>query len=505
MVHSSKIELTKSQPNFLDENLETKFIKIHEKAFTAKSRLYNFSVQDIDAAKNVVCNEIKFIKASWPALFGSTTDKIYVHVDLDSFYASVEMLANPELRHVPLGVGSNLMLATCNYEARKYGVRAGMPGYYARNICPGLVIVKTDFKKYNRASEHVMSILSIYDNKIEIYGMDEACLIYDDIKFEKAWKIYEKNEPAEFNFENVAKLTGFIREEVYKQTGLTISAGISVCRGLAKLASDINKPNGQEIIHGEFEKYLADLNIEKINGIGKYTKEMLFKTLEIKTVKDLRNSLHMIYLAFPKGTFRNLVWLSFGLSHFDKAGVIKQLSANKKSQAADYTFTATDNYSDICNILWNLAGKMEKRLGAIKSRGWVATLKIKFEDFRIISRQKKLKAPIYTQQEIYDECFSLITENIKIYKNKYYFDEKIRLLGIRISELVDEKSLDLIYQFRSSNTAQISRECPVCTAQFFCEPNFIYESHVNNCLNEKNKEEKKQKIGLLKYFKKIVQ
>nr|XP_040582497.1 DNA polymerase kappa-like [Lepeophtheirus salmonis] len=191
---------------------------------------------------------------------------VYVHLYLDAFYASVECLYDPSLKDVPLGIRSNLMLATANYHARKYGVHAGMPGYQAKILCPQIKIVKF--------------------------------------------------------------------------TKLTASAGISICRGLAKLSTSINKPNGQFALKSNFSEFLGDKPIKKLNGIGNKTTQFLNRSLNINIINDLKDNLEVLFLTLPYKTFLSFFYYSYGLSSFDFR---KNVDNVVKSVGSSHSFIPTDN------------------------------------------------------------------------------------------------------------------------------------------------------------------
>lgn len=354
--------------NQTDEQFEeNRMFAAQERAEQYKQRLKERE-KEIPHSHIYVDSELQKIKQEWPALYYlEQPKKYYVHMDLDSFYASVEMLLNPEYRNIPLAVGSMNMVAACNYKVREYNVRAGMPGYHAKKLCPHLVLTPCRMERYNYYSEMVMGILSCYDNNIESYGIDECCLVFDEEKLKMAYEFYntdEKNgmlcekdsegnkifEPLEytkFTYNAVAQLIEKIRKIVFKNVKLTVSAGISVCRGMCKFASNINKPDGQKVIDEDFDSYIIDLPVDKLNGIGKMTKLTLLKTFGIKTVRDLRTKYAEVSLVFPTKTFLHLVRISQGLSVFDTEKNKRSQGYEMKSIGNSYTIKRTTDYVDV--------------------------------------------------------------------------------------------------------------------------------------------------------------
>lgn len=160
--------------------------------------------------------------------------RTWMHIDMDMFYAAVEIRDNPSLRNKPVAVGDNTMITTTNYIARKYGVKSAMPGFIGRRLCPHLVFIKPNIPKYRRVSDHFKMILSDYDPKIDGAGLDEANVDLTDYLVEN-------------NLDNDMGriyITSYIRERIFKEMGMTASAGIASNKMLAKICSELNKPNG---------------------------------------------------------------------------------------------------------------------------------------------------------------------------------------------------------------------------------------------------------------------
>ena len=201
-----------------------------------------------------------------------------IHLDMDAFFAAVEMRDNPALRNVPMAVGGSSdrrgVLATSNYEARKFGVRSAMPTAHAMKLCPQLVLVKPNFKKYSEASHLVFEIFEEFSEQVEGLSMDEAFLDVSDSEL----------------FQGSATLMAQeIRKEIFKRTGLTASAGIAPNKLIAKLASDINKPNGIfTVAPHQVESFIAKVPIERIWGVGKVTAKRMHE-LGIKSCLDMQS------------------------------------------------------------------------------------------------------------------------------------------------------------------------------------------------------------------------
>ena len=199
-----------------------------------------------------------------------------IHVDMDAFYASVEQMDNPELQGKPLAVGGDGkrgVVSAASYEARKFGVRSAISGAQARLFCPNLIFVRPRFERYAKISKHIRKIFHDYTDLVEPLSMDEA---YLDVTENK------KGHPS------ATLLAKEIRERIFKEVGLTASAGISINKFIAKVASDYNKPNGQKTVNPEdVLVFLENLDIRKFYGIGKITAEKMFQK-GIFTGKDLK-------------------------------------------------------------------------------------------------------------------------------------------------------------------------------------------------------------------------
>lgn len=495
-----------------EKKQESKIFAVRKKAYNLKERINNTFISE-QGAKIFVKNQITKLKSEWPAIFANKFTEIYVHVDLDSFYASVETISNPSYKNKPLAVGSINMIAACNYKAREYGVRSGMPGYQAKELCPEIVICKTNFDKYNYYSELVMEILSTYDPKIEIYGIDEACLIFTESKYMRACQLLKsdlKNEVDDmnplvcdkFSFESVNYLIQKIRNQIHRKTSLTISAGISVCRGLAKFASKVNKPNGQYTIESDFDKYLLDLQVDEINGIGKFTKELLNKSLDIKYIKDLRSKLYPCSIMFTPKTFDNLLRLSFGLSLFDNRNLIDRIKAKSKSHGIELSIKPITLYSEALFYLWNFSNSLESRISKSKRPGMTVTLSIKYSNFDLITKRRKTTKLFEKATQIFDCCIELLKETFvrNEITGEYIPILPIRMLGLRVSDLVEVENNHKLHVFPSAKIKYKERECVICGAVFINETDFTFQIHVNKCIDiqeQKNKE----KVTLTQLFR----
>ena len=334
-----------------------------------------------------------------------------IHVDMDAFYASVEQKDDPSLQGKPIAVGGSSkrgVVSAASYEARKFGVRSAMSGMLARKLCPDLIFVKPRFDRYGEISQQIRKVFYEYTDLVEPLSLDEA---YLDVTINKKGHL------------SATLIAQEIREKIKERTGLNASAGISINKFIAKVASDINKPNGQKTIPPEeVLSFLEHLDIKMFFGVGKVTKDKMYR-LGIFTGKDLKQrSLDELTEHFGKsGSFYfNIVR---GIQHSE----VKP-SRTRKSLAAERTFT--DNISSevyMLERLVNIAEEVERRLQKKDLAGRTITLKIKYSDFNIQTRSKTL--PLFISSK------ELIMEHVKDLLFQSKLENSVRLLGISLSNL----------------------------------------------------------------------
>jgi DNA polymerase-4 len=334
---------------------------------------------------------------------------------MDAFFASVEQLDNPELKGKPVAVGGSgerSVVAAASYEARKFGVRSAMPSVIAKRLCPNLIFVKHNFERYHEVSSQVMDIFKEYTDLIEPLSIDEAFL---DVTCDKK------------GIGSATVIAKKIRAEIKNRTGLTASAGISVNKFLAKIASDINKPDGFYLIKpAEAEKFIEELPVEKFYGIGKVTAQKMHK-LGIHNGSDLK-----------KWDMVSLV------RNFGKAGVFffnivrgideRPVEPNQERKSVGTEFTYEKDLKtnfEIVAELYKIEKELMERMGHAETTGRTITLKIKFSDFKQITRSKTLQNCIRTFKTLHKE----VTE---IRKSINLEGTRIRLMGVTISNLETE-------------------------------------------------------------------
>lgn len=291
-----------------------------------------------------------------------------IHCDCDCFYASIEMRDNPALRGKPIAVGGSPerrgVVATCNYEAREFGIHSAMASATARRLCPDLIIIRTDMEKYRLASTKIHEIFQRYTDLIEPLSLDEAFLDVSDCD--------------EFRG-SATRIAEAIRNEVREVVGITISAGIAQNKFLAKIASDWNKPNGQfSVLPSEVDDFVAKLAVKKLHGVGKVTAAKMHR-LNLRTCKDLQN-FGADALTEHFGSFgERLFELSRGIDN-------RPVSTDRirKSVSVENTFdTDLPDLDSSLEAMFGLLPKLELRLERLDIHYSIKKqfVKLKFHDF----------------------------------------------------------------------------------------------------------------------------
>ncbi len=341
-----------------------------------------------------------------------------IHVDMDAFYASVEQLDNPELRGKPIAVGGSSergVVSAASYEARKFGVRSAMSSVIAKRNCPELIFVKARFSRYKEISKAIRKIFHEYTDLVEPLSLDEA---YLDVTVNK------KGNPS------ATLIAQEIRQRIFDELGLRASAGISINKFIAKVASDYNKPNGQKTVNPEeVLEFLEQLDIRKFYGVGKVTAEKMYK-LGIFTGTDLKTkSLEFLEKNFGKsGNYYYQVVRGVHNSQVKPHRIPKSVGAER---------TFHENLSSeifMLERLKQISEELEKRLKKSKFAGKTITLKIKYSDFTLQTRSKTL--PYYVSDK------DLLLETAKDLLYQEELDNSVRLLGISLANLNTDNKTD---------------------------------------------------------------
>jgi DNA polymerase IV len=356
-----------------------------------------------------------------PLSMGNHTRKI-IHIDMDAFYASVEQRDNPDHRDKPLVVGGlpnqRGVVAAASYEARRFGIHSAMPSRIALAKCPGLIFVKPRFEVYRAVSAQIHAIFERYTDLMEPVALDEA---YLDVT---------ENKPGLPYASTIARQ---IKTEIFTETNLTASAGVSINKFLAKMASGKNKPNGLTVILPEdAQAFVLQLPIEKFHGIGSVTAAKMHE-LGIHNGADLKE--------------RSLTELT---QHFGKVGQyyykiaraqddrVVEPNRIRKSIGAETSF-AVDlrSRSSMLVELEQIAQIVQQRLEQHQTSGRTITVKVKFSDYQQVTRSRTLMSSV-------SELSAIATQAKELFEAIELEDRGVRLLGISLSNLDNVKSAQLV-------------------------------------------------------------
>ena len=362
---------------------------------TTKNSRINFHKNEIlyNQVAQLAKSRIEFLKEQ------RRFDKIWMHLDMDMFFAAVEIRDDPSLANVPMAVGSMAMISTSNYIARKYGVRSAMPGFIALKLCPQLKLVDGHYYKYKEESHKIMEILEEYDPFIESMGLDEAYLDLTD--YCKNNKIYSKDD--------IIILVNEIKKKIFEKTKLTCSVGIACNKRLAKICSDYNKPNGVFFLDFEpkvIEEFVEKLSIRKIPFIGSKTESRL-NLLKIYTCKDLVDrQVDLFY--------------------------INEEYQEEKSISRSESFFMTGNREQLFNTLDKLREKIFKDME--KSH----VLFCKTLTIEIIGLSERKVSKCFTSKYGLPNKNSIKSKSIELLEELIEREKKARMIRIKISGLVKE-------------------------------------------------------------------
>lgn len=338
-----------------------------------------------------------------------------IHVDMDAFYASVEQRDNPELRGKPVAVGGAAargVVAAASYEARAFGVRSALPSITAKRRCPDLIFVPPRFDVYRAVSSQIHAIFAEHTDLIEPLSLDEAYLDVTDNK---------QGIPI------ATEIATRIRARIKEVTGLNASAGISYCKFLAKMASDLNKPNGQAVITPKNgPTFVEGLAVKRFHGVGPATAAKM-ERLGILTGADLRAK----SLAFLQENFGKSGRWYYDISRGIDDRPVRPDRERKSVGAEDTFMTDLFDLDAACAEISPLVDKVWRHCEAKNLHGRSVTLKVKYADFQIITRSRTEAAPFGSVAEIVATVHSLLVPLFPTAKG-------IRLLGVTLSSFADD-------------------------------------------------------------------
>lgn len=357
------------------------------------------------------------------------TNRRIIHLDMDAFYASIEILDNPALRGRPVVVGGDCnrgVVCAASYEARKFGVHSALPIFTARKLCPHGVFLPVRMARYQEISSQIMEIFQRFTPLVEPLSLDEAFL--DVTASQRLMGAAE---------DIAIQIRALVKETI----GLTVSAGVGTSKLVAKIASDLNKPDGLTIVPvGQEEAFLSPLPIGRLWGVGRTTREAL-ALIGIKTIGDLRRMPTAILTA-----------------KFGKAGLMLQESAQgidfrpveprQEAKSIGHEETFTDDLRDKKRLeqeLLALCLKVGKRARNHGLVGRTVTIKVKYRDFVQVTRSLTLPEPVANDKSLYQTgCLLLAKTEIGL--------RPIRLLGISLSNLTPTEASGQLALFGQSQT-----------------------------------------------------
>ena len=335
-----------------------------------------------------------------------------IHIDMDAFYASVELRERPELKDLPVVIASHhprAVVAAASYPARVYGLRSAMSMGQARKLCPQVIVIEPDFAKYRQVSAQIHQIFQQYTSLIEPLSLDEAFLDVTE------------------NLQQIPSATEVamrIREDIFQATGLTASAGVAPNKFLAKIASDWHKPNGICVIKpSQVQRFIQDLPLKKIPGVGKVTQEKL-KSLNLETLGDLQQIDEALLIQQFGKYGRRLFLYAQGI---DERPV--EVERERQQISKETTFD-DDLHLNQCRPYWEpLLGQVWQSLQKKQLSARGVTVKLKLKNFQVMQHSKSFKQVLRSPQEL-AQALNLLLDDLHIAPQMQF-----RLIGVGVYQL----------------------------------------------------------------------
>ena len=339
-----------------------------------------------------------------------------IHIDMDAFYASVELRERPDLKHLPVVVSSHhprAVIAAASYPARQFGLRSAMAMSQARKLCPQVVVIEPNFEKYRDVSQQIHQIFQYYTSIIEPLSLDEAFLdVTENLQ----------------NIPSATEVAEHIRADIFKVTGLTASAGVAPNKFLAKIASDWNKPNGICIIKpNQVQHFIHDLPLKKIPGVGKVTQEKL-KSLNLETLGDLQQVDENILIHHFGKYGKQLFLYAQGIDE-------RPVQAERQRQQISKEITFDDDLSITqCSPYWdNLIERVWLSLQKKQMQARGVNVKLKLKNFQVLQHSKSFKLALNSQQDMV-QVIKLLLQEMQIPEHLQF-----RLIGVGLYQLTEQQ------------------------------------------------------------------
>ncbi|KAF2741914.1 DNA polymerase kappa [Sporormia fimetaria CBS 119925] len=344
--------------------------------------------------------------------------QVVVHIDCDAFYAAVEELDRPELKDVPMAVGTGV-LTTCNYHARKFGCRSGMAGFVAKKLCPQLICLPLNFEKYTAKAHEVRAVLAGYDPRFESASVDEAYLNLTQYCCD------HNMAPADAVHQ--------LRAEVHEKSKITVSAGIAANAKLAKICSNINKPNGQFLLSSDRQtimEFMRTLPTRKVNGIGRVFEREL-DAIGIKTCGDIYSQRTYLSQLFGQKAFQFLMHCHLGLG---RTKIQPAEEYERKSVGTESTFSELSAPDALREKLRHIAEELEGDLKRTEYKGRTLVLKVKLHSYEVYTRQTVPPFAVQAADDLYKYSLPMLEKLMKEIPKL-----TLRLMGLRVTNIVSTK------------------------------------------------------------------
>lgn len=335
-----------------------------------------------------------------------------IHIDMDAFFASVELLDRPDLKDLPVVISSHhprAVIAAASYPARVFGLRSAMSMGQAKKLCPQVIVIEPNFEKYRKVSVKIHQIFQQYTSIIEPLSLDEAYLdVTENLK----------------NIPSATEVATQIRADIFAATGLTASAGVAPNKFLAKIASDWNKPNGLFVIKPhQIQHFIQDLALKKIPGVGKVTYEKL-NQLNLHTLGDLQKIEENVLIHHFGKYGKQLYLYAQGIDH-------RPVKAERERQQISKEITFDDDYTlTECNHAWQpLTEQVWRSLERKQLTARGVNVKLKLKNFQTLQHSKSFKLPLRSQQDLEQVVLQLL--------NEMHIDPsfQFRLVGVGVYQL----------------------------------------------------------------------
>ncbi|WAU75140.1 DNA polymerase IV [Acinetobacter sp. TR11] len=335
-----------------------------------------------------------------------------IHIDMDAFYASVELRERPDLNGLPVVISSHhprAVIAAASYPARVFGLRSAMSMGQAKKLCPQVMVIEPNFEKYREVSAQIHQIFQQYTPLIEPLSLDEAYLdVTENLK----------------NIPSATEVAAEIRADIFAVTGLTASAGVAPNKFLAKIASDWNKPNGLFVIKPhQVLNFIQDLALNKIPGVGKVTHEKL-NQLNLHTLGDLQKIEENVLIHHFGKYGKQLYLYAQGIDH-------RPVKAERERQQISKEITFDDDYTlEQCRHTWQpLAEQVWRSLNKKQLTARGVSVKLKLKNFQVLQHSKSFKQALQSEQDLAQVVLQLL--------NEMHIDPtfQFRLVGVGVYQL----------------------------------------------------------------------